>query len=83
MHVRQYYCLVALFTTKFVGEIGGLNNSTFSDKFIPWCNTSCYISVQGRVKFDENGTFFQDKIRLLQYRRLSNSEEYYSRVYDD
>ena len=29
------------------------------------------------MRFDENGTVFQDKIRLLQYRRHSNGEEYY------
>ena len=34
--------------------------------------TNC---IQGRVRFDANGTVFQDRIRLLQYRRLSNSEK--------
>ena len=39
-----------------------------------------HLHVQGRVRFDENGTVFQDRIRLLQYRRQSNSEEYYNRL---
>ena len=42
---------------------------------------ACYI-IQGQVRFDANGTVFQDRIRLLQYRRHSNSEEYYNRLLD-
>ena len=33
------------------------------------------------MRFDVNGTVFQDRIRLLQYSRLSNSEKYYNGLY--
>ena len=33
------------------------------------------ILIQGRVRFDEDGTAFQDRIKLLQYRKYLDGEE--------
>ena len=33
------------------------------------------VIIQGRVRFDEDGTAFQDRIKLLQYRKYLDGEE--------
>lgn len=33
------------------------------------------VIIQGRVRFDEEGTAFQDRIKLLQYREYLDGEE--------
>ena len=42
--------------------------------FFLWNYIPASHYMQGRVTFDENGTIFQDRIRLLQYRRQSNGK---------